>query len=295
MSRRDRRDAPPNFAPAAPISPSAAAAAFRRGAFIDLAPPTRAGRSQWGDGRRGRDRRLHQYRRDCRGRPHRRGLSGSRGGGRRVWRRRRSGTWRRSAAISPSARAAGTIRNPHIACLKKGGAICPAREGNHLYGVAFDLGPCVAPHPSTLAAALLAYDATVTTNLRQRLTHRTTCSATAPTAAPTTRWRPAKSSRASNSAFPLAASARSIGGRSAAAMPNGRWSRSWSVPIIADGTFRLVRIVAGGIAPVPIRLRCRRIRGAGSGSERRDHRQGGRAIHAWRDAARHDRLQTRSA
>ena len=50
-------------------------------------------------------------------------------------------------------------RNPHFSCLKKGGAGCPAREGNHLYGVAFDLGPCVAPHPSTMATALLAYDA----------------------------------------------------------------------------------------------------------------------------------------
>ena len=62
------------------------------------------------------------------------------------------------------------FRNPQIDCLKKGGNACPAREGNHLYGVAFDLGPCVAPHPSTMAAALLAYDATVRTNLRPALT-----------------------------------------------------------------------------------------------------------------------------
>ena len=62
------------------------------------------------------------------------------------------------------------FRNPQIDCLKKGGTACPAREGNHLYGVAFDLGPCVAPHPSTMAAALLAYDATARTNLRPALT-----------------------------------------------------------------------------------------------------------------------------
>ncbi len=62
------------------------------------------------------------------------------------------------------------FRNPHLACLKKGDPVCPARSGNHLYGVAFDLGPCVAPHPSTLAAALLAYDATITTNERTGLT-----------------------------------------------------------------------------------------------------------------------------
>ena len=62
------------------------------------------------------------------------------------------------------------FRNPHIACLKKGGSDCPARSGNHLYHVAFDLGPCVAPHPSTMAAALLAYEAKVTTDRRSSLT-----------------------------------------------------------------------------------------------------------------------------
>ncbi len=61
------------------------------------------------------------------------------------------------------------FRNPHIACLKKGGSDCPARSGNHLYHVAFDLGPCVAPHPSTMAAALLAYEAKVTTDRRSSL------------------------------------------------------------------------------------------------------------------------------
>jgi len=62
------------------------------------------------------------------------------------------------------------FRNPHIACLKKGGSDCPARSGNHLYSVAFDLGPCVAPHPSTMAAALLAYEAKINTDKRNALT-----------------------------------------------------------------------------------------------------------------------------
>jgi xanthine dehydrogenase YagS FAD-binding subunit len=61
------------------------------------------------------------------------------------------------------------FRHPQIPCFKKGGSNCPARDGNHLYGVAFDLGPCIAPHPSTMAAALLAYEATATTSLRQDL------------------------------------------------------------------------------------------------------------------------------
>ena len=83
---------------------------------------------------------------------------------------------------TPQIRAVGTVggniaqrsrcwyfRNPHFSCLKKGGSSCPARTGNHRYGVAFDLGPCVAPHPSTLGAALFAYEARVTTDRRANL------------------------------------------------------------------------------------------------------------------------------
>ncbi|MGB0385921.1 MAG: FAD binding domain-containing protein [Ardenticatenaceae bacterium] len=46
-------------------------------------------------------------------------------------------------------------------CYKKGGDSCPARNGNHQFGVCFDLGPCVYPHPSSIGMALIAYDADV--------------------------------------------------------------------------------------------------------------------------------------
>lgn len=62
------------------------------------------------------------------------------------------------------------FRHPHTSCLKSGGDSCPAREGRHLYGVAFDTAPCVHPHPSSLAMALLTYDATVSTTQRDGLT-----------------------------------------------------------------------------------------------------------------------------
>ena len=52
-------------------------------------------------------------------------------------------------------------RDPQVRCFKKGGTECPARAGDHVFGVCIDLGPCVWPHPSTLGAALLAYDAEV--------------------------------------------------------------------------------------------------------------------------------------
>ncbi|MFE6308191.1 FAD binding domain-containing protein [Nocardiopsis sp. NPDC057823] len=41
------------------------------------------------------------------------------------------------------------------------GRECPSREGDHLHGVVFDSGGCTSPHPSSLAVALLAYDAAV--------------------------------------------------------------------------------------------------------------------------------------
>lgn len=50
------------------------------------------------------------------------------------------------------------FRSPEFTCLKKGGMSCYAREGDHLWHSCFDLGACVAPHPSTIGLALLAYD-----------------------------------------------------------------------------------------------------------------------------------------
>ncbi|MFD9410604.1 FAD binding domain-containing protein [Streptomyces sp. NPDC059989] len=76
------------------------------------------------------------------------------------------------AAATPQIRAAGTLggnllqrnrcwyyRNPHVGCFQKGGDDCPARAGDHHFGVVSGAGPCVTPHPSTLAMALLVYDA----------------------------------------------------------------------------------------------------------------------------------------
>ncbi|MGH1489396.1 MAG: FAD binding domain-containing protein [Acidimicrobiales bacterium] len=49
-------------------------------------------------------------------------------------------------------------RHPEISCFKSGGDSCPARDGEHLYGVVFDNAACVHPHPSSMAMALLTYD-----------------------------------------------------------------------------------------------------------------------------------------
>ena len=144
-------------------------------------------------------------------------------------------------------------RDPHIACLKKGGTICPAREGNHLYGVAFDLGPCVAPHPSTLAAALLAYDATVTTNLRQRLTIAQLLGDGSNGGADHA-LRPGEIIESIELGNPVANELAFY--RRAISRSYAEWPLVEVVvrAVIADGAFKLVRIAAGGVAPVPLRL-----------------------------------------
>jgi xanthine dehydrogenase YagS FAD-binding subunit len=53
------------------------------------------------------------------------------------------------------------FRNPTFRCLKEGGASCEARLGDHRFSVVVDLGPCVAPHPSTVGLAALVCEATV--------------------------------------------------------------------------------------------------------------------------------------
>lgn len=52
------------------------------------------------------------------------------------------------------------FRGPYE-CWQKGGQQCFARDGQNKYSAIFDDGPCVAVHPSDLAPALLALEATV--------------------------------------------------------------------------------------------------------------------------------------
>jgi xanthine dehydrogenase YagS FAD-binding subunit len=145
------------------------------------------------------------------------------------------------------------FRDPHIPCLKKGGDDCPARGGNHLYGVAFDLGACVAPHPSTMAAALLAYDATVTTNRRQHLGIKDLLGDGSNGRADHD-LEPGEIIESIDLGIPVA-DERAVY-RRAISRSHAEWPLVEVVvrAVVSGGRFGLVRIAAGGIAPVPIRL-----------------------------------------
>jgi xanthine dehydrogenase YagS FAD-binding subunit len=145
------------------------------------------------------------------------------------------------------------FRNPHIACLKKGGTECPARAGNHLYSVAFDLGPCVAPHPSTMAAALLAYDAGVSTDRRSGLTIGALLGDGSNGAADHA-LQPGEMIRSIELPPPVP------GERAFYKRAISRSHAEWPLveicarAVVSAGSFQFIRIAAGGIAPVPLRL-----------------------------------------
>ncbi len=154
-------------------------------------------------------------------------------------------------------------RNPHLACLKKGGADCPAREGNHLYGVAFDLGPCVAPHPSTMAAALLAYDGLVTTDRRRALSIPELLG-------------DGSAGSSDNALLPgeviesIALPAPLQNERALYRRAISRSYAEWPLvelvarAVVSGGTFQFLRLAAGGVAPVPLRLSAAEAAGQGA-------------------------------
>ncbi|NUK36801.1 FAD binding domain-containing protein [Streptomyces lunaelactis] len=86
------------------------------------------------------------------------------------------------ALATPQIRTAGTLggnllqhnrcwyyRNPHFSCYRDGGDDCPARTGVHPNAAVIDQGPCIAPHPSSIAIALLVHDAQVDVHERGTL------------------------------------------------------------------------------------------------------------------------------
>ncbi|HET6839156.1 MAG TPA: FAD binding domain-containing protein, partial [Bradyrhizobium sp.] len=145
------------------------------------------------------------------------------------------------------------FRNPHIGCLKKGGSDCPARSGNHLYGVAFDLGPCVAPHPSTMAAALLAYDAKIVTDQRSGLSIGELLGDGANGAAD---HALASGEMIRAIELPPPVKDERAFYRRAISRTHAEWPlvEVCVRAVVIAGNVQFIRITAGGIAPVPLRL-----------------------------------------
>jgi xanthine dehydrogenase YagS FAD-binding subunit len=170
------------------------------------------------------------------------------------------------ALATPQIRAAGSLggnllqrnrcwyyRHPAISCLKKGGQDCPARTGNHLFGVCFDLGPCVAPHPSTLGMALLAYAAQI----------EVASSGSRPVAALYGDGSDGRHDHQLGEHEILAAVLMPEpleGERTAYFRAISRALAEWPLVeavvrlAVTDGTIEFARVAVGGVAPIPLRL-----------------------------------------
>ena len=241
-----------NSAPPAPISPNAAAPAFRAARSSIWSRRPRPPASVWGaDGaaRIGASTSIASVAADAqivRAYP---GLAAAAGG-----------------LATPQIRHLATVggnlaqrsrcwyfRNPHFDCFKKGGSDCPSRTGNHLYGVAFDLGPCVAPHPSTLAAALLAYDATVATSKRSSLSILQLLG-DGKNASSDHALQPGEVIKSIQ--LPPALAGERAFYKRAISRTYAEWPLVELVvrAVVSGGKFEAVYVAAGGIAPVPLRL-----------------------------------------
>lgn len=160
-------------------------------------------------------------------------------------------------AIVPGLREVGTVggellqrtrcwyyRHPAADCFKRGGDGCPAREGDHLYGVVFDTGPCVWPHPSSLATVLVAAGAVAQIyGGPDRLVEEMYGDGSDP--------------RRDHRLAPgeiLTALVVPGSGRSVYVRVEGRSVASPLVEVAVVETDGVVRVTAGGIAPAPRRL-----------------------------------------
>jgi xanthine dehydrogenase YagS FAD-binding subunit len=144
-------------------------------------------------------------------------------------------------------------RNPETLCLKRGGASCLARDGDNLYSSCFDLGPCVAPHPSTLGLALLAYDAVVDVFPRGAVT-MAALFGDGSDPARTHRVGPREIVASVRLPPPIA------GERAAYFRAISRARAEWSLVevivrlVVDEGVIRLARVALGGVANIPLRL-----------------------------------------
>ena len=148
------------------------------------------------------------------------------------------------------------FRRPGARCYQAGGDRCDARAGDHSQHACIDLGPCIAPHPSTLAVALTAYEAEIEV-------------AGAPTGE---RWPiaalygdgsdPRRPHRLPPGAVLLAVRVpRPLPGeRAAFHRTSSRARAEWPIAeavvrvVVTDGKIRFARVAVGGVANIPLRL-----------------------------------------
>lgn len=148
------------------------------------------------------------------------------------------------------------LRRPGARCFQAGGATCEARAGDHSQHACIDLGPCIAPHPSTLAVALLAYDAglALASAAAGELWPLAALYGDGSDPGRAHRLPPGEVLLAVQVPAPLANE------RSAFQRTSSRARGDWPIAeavvrvVVTDGAIRFARVVVGGVANIPLRL-----------------------------------------
>lgn len=145
------------------------------------------------------------------------------------------------------------FRRPGARCFQAGGDGCEARGGDHSVHACIDLGPCIAPHPSTLAVALLAHEAEIEVAGGERW----------PVAALYGDGSdPRRAHRLPAGVVLLAVHVpRGLPGERAGFHRTSSRSRAeWPIAeavvrvVVNDGAIRYARVAVGGVANIPLRL-----------------------------------------
>ena len=149
-------------------------------------------------------------------------------------------------------------RHVDLECLKKGGSQCFALTGDNRYHAILGGGPSFIVHPSTLAVALLAHDATVAiTNAKGERTLPIAELFALPTVDPEREHTLASGDVITALTLPKAGA----GQRSAYATAKEKASHDWPLGEAAvrcrlvDGKMLDVRVALGHVAPIPWRSR----------------------------------------
>ena len=155
------------------------------------------------------------------------------------------------------------FRRPGARCFQAGGNSCDARSGDHSLHACVDLGPCLAPHPSTLAVALLAYEAQVAVAGAPAPADAGATAAGWPIAAlygdgsdPTRTHRLPPGGVLLGVQVPAALANERAAFHRTSSRARGEWPIAEAVVrvVVQDGAIRFARVAVGGVANIPLRL-----------------------------------------
>lgn len=146
------------------------------------------------------------------------------------------------------------FRNDGFTCYKKGGDSCPAREGDHRFGVAFDTSPCVFPHPSTVGMVLMNYDAQIEINNERVITMQELYGDSTD---PTREHTLADDDILTRIILPAPTADERAGYFRSISRARAEWAlveATARLVVDADNQITFARVAMGGVAPVPMLL-----------------------------------------